>query len=760
MLYLLLHHYFILKTAVKSFVITDKKIYACSVLREIQTSSSRSYLQPGFNKNLVYVFNIRGGGGVGMMGGNDGGGGAGWARGQRNIPQRLGRNSMSGSQGSTMNNGGNGGGSSWSRGSAVQPAMQEVNGGRQQQQPQQQGGNWGRGQAPSLQPGGPSLQPLKRSDKGWKKTEAKDEVDAAKKATIALLNKLTAENFDKITGKVLELKFAGGTKVLREVIDQIFDKALSQHSFTDTYAKLSHSLVANSEMLQDQFIEVVLVEVDDTMALNDMKTLQGEPIEDSVLTSLTAVWCWRDGSSDPKGRERGDEENEKVIPFISEDECRIHAMKQTNFKRILLNKCQEEFEKEDIYADKIRLEDEEDTRAESEGKKLTKEEKALRDFLRKREKKELRTRRIGNTLFIGSLFKLELLRENILHQCIQGLFGDVDNPDVESIEALCKLLTSVGSTMDTKARKNTKKGAKTKEFMRVYFDNMSVFAKHVKLDKRTQFMCRDVIDARNNGWVQRRKTLKVQTIAEIHKEAEQEEREKERQARQGGGGGRNNNNNRGGGRNDRRGGNNNNNGRGDVRGNAPTQRVQQAKVQGNLRVNNNRSGNNQSSMRPGGAGMRPGGRSGGGGMRPGGRGDARGGQQNQQAQNGRRGNNNNNNRQQQQQQQQQQQRPSNNSRSNQSNTGQQGGSNKMSDADLKKTCSSIAREYLQCRDVTEVQALMNELPKDRRGVCFVEACIDMLLNAKSGDRTKVEDAVCVVFQRNIISSIEVAKGEY
>ena len=55
-------------------------------------------------------------------------------------------------------------------------------------------------------------------------------------------------------------------------------------------------------------------------------------------------------------------------------------------------------------------------------------------------------------MFIGSLFKLELLRENILHQCIQGLFGDVDNPDVESIEALCKLLTSVGSTMDTKAR--------------------------------------------------------------------------------------------------------------------------------------------------------------------------------------------------------------------------------------------------------------------------------------------------------------------
>ena len=71
--------------------------------------------------------------------------------------------------------------------------------------------------------------------------------------------------------------------------------------------------------------------------------------------------------------------------------------------------------------------------------------------MRKRERKELRTRRLGNTLFIGSLFKLDMLSERIMHNCITELMGDPKEPDVESVEALCKLLVSIGYTLDDRA---------------------------------------------------------------------------------------------------------------------------------------------------------------------------------------------------------------------------------------------------------------------------------------------------------------------
>ena len=561
---------------------------------------------------------------------------------------------------------------------------------------------------PPLKPGGPVLKPLKRSDTGWKKTEAKDDVDKARKTTIALLNKLTAENFDKINGQMMEVDMSSGTKVMRQVIDQIFDKALSQHSFTDTYAKLCHAMSTNSDLLQSQFVEVIPVEVEGAAA--------GE-----------MMWCWRDGSSDPKGSER---DGGDMSPFATEAECSEHAMKQTHFKRILLNKCQEEFEKEDIYEARTKLEEVADAQAERDGKVWTAEEKALTAFIRKRERKELRTRRLGNTLFIGSLFKLEMLSERIMHQCINELIGDYENPDVESIEALNKLLSSVGKTLDNRGRKTTKKAKTTREYMKLYFDNIQGFSRHPKLDKRTQFMCRDVLDLRSNNWVPKRKTLQVKTIAKVHKEAQEaqeEKAEKERQARQGS---RNNSNNRrsggGGGSNNRgsqRGGQGMARVQNDVRGGQRAGGGQRVAVQGNLRVSRGGGGN----------GMRPGGGSG-GGMRPGGRGGMRPG-----------GNNGGGNTRP-QQQRQQVARPIPTAAPT------------MSASDITKSCGSIIREYLKIRDISEVLARLKELPTEKSAHIFVEQAVDTLLNARTGQRPLVEDVLCAVAEKKCISSSALAKG--
>jgi hypothetical protein len=56
---------------------------------------------------------------------------------------------------------------------------------------------------------------------------------------------------------------------------------------------------------------------------------------------------------------------------------------------------------------------------------------------------------LGLIKFIGELFKLQMLTERIMHECVKKLLGNVENPEEEEIESLCKLLTTVGQILDT-----------------------------------------------------------------------------------------------------------------------------------------------------------------------------------------------------------------------------------------------------------------------------------------------------------------------
>lgn len=48
--------------------------------------------------------------------------------------------------------------------------------------------------------------------------------------------------------------------------------------------------------------------------------------------------------------------------------------------------------------------------------------------------------------FIGELFKLRILSGKIMHQCIVRLLKDDDE---ESLEALCRLLSTIGKELET-----------------------------------------------------------------------------------------------------------------------------------------------------------------------------------------------------------------------------------------------------------------------------------------------------------------------
>lgn len=60
-------------------------------------------------------------------------------------------------------------------------------------------------------------------------------------------------------------------------------------------------------------------------------------------------------------------------------------------------------------------------------------------------KDKARRRSIGNIKFIGELFKLKMLTEAIMHDCVVKL---LKNHDQESLECLCRLLTTIGKDLD------------------------------------------------------------------------------------------------------------------------------------------------------------------------------------------------------------------------------------------------------------------------------------------------------------------------
>ncbi|XP_078414385.1 eukaryotic translation initiation factor 4 gamma 3-like isoform X15 [Cetorhinus maximus] len=180
-----------------------------------------------------------------------------------------------------------------------------------------------------------------------------------------------------------------------------------------------------------------------------------------------------------------------------------------NFRKLLLNRCQKEFEKDkadDVVNEK--------RQKEIDATAKTEEKSRLQDELEE-SKDKARRRSIGNIKFIGELFKLKMLTEAIMHDCVVKL---LKNHDEESLECLCRLLTTIGKDLDFE---------KAKPRMDQYFNQMEKIVKERKTSSRIRFMLQDVIDVRMKNWVSRRVEQGPKTIEQIHKEAQIEEQQQQ-----------------------------------------------------------------------------------------------------------------------------------------------------------------------------------------------------------------------------------------
>ncbi|GFY53241.1 eukaryotic translation initiation factor 4 gamma 2 [Trichonephila inaurata madagascariensis] len=151
------------------------------------------------------------------------------------------------------------------------------------------------------------------------------------------------------------------------------------------------------------------------------------------------------------------------------------------FRRLLLAKCQDEFENRRKASEAFDRKD----------GALSAEEEEQRSVAKHK--------MLGNITFVGELGKQGLLHEAILHQCVQQLLAKPrrNNPKelAQDLECLGQIMKTVGHRLDTE---------KAKPLMDQYFERMQVFASNFELPSRIRFMLQDVLELRHNRWIPRR----------------------------------------------------------------------------------------------------------------------------------------------------------------------------------------------------------------------------------------------------------------
>ncbi len=256
---------------------------------------------------------------------------------------------------------------------------------------------WGHGSSAAmaqsmLEPVAPLQQSANRWDRRSLGANDPDSPDVVDRKVKGLLNKLTMEKFDSISDQIIawanksEKEKDGRTLI--QVIRLVFEKATDEATWSEMYARLCRKMMEQiSPKVQDDGI----------------KNAEGKPIAGGQL-----------------------------------------------FRKYLLNRCQEDFERgwmakeTTAAAAASKAIEDQAAKAVAEKKGDGEEEIALYSeeyYAAQKAKRQ----GLGLIKFIGELFKLQMLTERIMHECVKKLLGNVENPEEEEIESLCKLLTTVGA---------------------------------------------------------------------------------------------------------------------------------------------------------------------------------------------------------------------------------------------------------------------------------------------------------------------------
>ncbi|KAL8952005.1 MAG: hypothetical protein Q9222_002051 [Ikaeria aurantiellina] len=327
---------------------------------------------------------------------------------------------------------------------------------------------------------GTTLKPIETTEKGWKPTSVGASAfgmagpapggdghmapDVVQRKVKSNLNKMTPNNFDKISDQILAIaaqsKDETDGRTLRQVIQLTFEKATDEAHWAEMYAQFCKRM-----------LESMSPEVKDESILDRKK---GEVVAGGAL-----------------------------------------------FRKYLLTRCQTEFER----GWKVNLPEKPEGESE-EAVMLSDEYYAAAAAKR---------RGLGLVRFIGELYKLSMLTERIMHECVKKLVDYEGMPDEAEVESLTSLLKTIGANLDA--------SDKGRQLMDIYFTRIQVMIDTPGLASRLKFMLMDIGDLRKKNWLATKAgALKgPATLEQVRAEAVEAERQKELQrqadagARRGGG---------------------------------------------------------------------------------------------------------------------------------------------------------------------------------------------------------------------------------
>ncbi|XXH05184.1 DNA-directed DNA polymerase alpha catalytic subunit pol1 [Hypoxylon texense] len=313
---------------------------------------------------------------------------------------------------------------------------------------------------------GMRIEALSTSQSGWKPTSigkgpsasaptpnAHLDPQMVQRKVKAALNKMTPENFEKISDQILQIaaqsKDETDGRTLRQVIQLTFEKATDEAHWASMYAKFCKKM-----------LETMSPEVRD----ENITDKNGQVVSGGAL-----------------------------------------------FRKYLLNRCQEEFER----GWKLSLPKPEEGQDKSAREAAMLSEEYYIAAAAKR-------RGLGLVQFIGELYKLGMLTERIMHECVRKLVDYQGIPDEAEVESLSKLLRTIGANLDA-----TDKG---RVMMDAYFARIQSMVDLPELPSRLKFMLMDVLDLRKASWVSKEANKGPKTLEEVRAEAEAQAAQKAAEA--------------------------------------------------------------------------------------------------------------------------------------------------------------------------------------------------------------------------------------
>ncbi len=142
-----------------------------------------------------------------------------------------------------------------------------------------------------------------------------------------------------------------------------------------------------------------------------------------------------------------------------------------------------------------------------------------RQRLRKEFSITMRRRSLGNIRFIGELFKLRVVSETFIHDCITRLLELASDESLEYFSML--LIITTGKDMEKpEAMVGVARNwvwSSSKPRLDAYFKRISDIVKKGEIPARIKFMLQDVQELRDHMWVPReRQDQQLKTIDQVY----------------------------------------------------------------------------------------------------------------------------------------------------------------------------------------------------------------------------------------------------